>query len=203
MKFESDDEYIIDFVKYRTEENRNKNSYITDNFDNNLPCDDNSYDIFSHYCNVPNINKAFMYNYFFNRLEILDGDGRVDLIELDLKNKSVLDLGCFEGGHTYQFEKRGAIVTGIEADKFSFLKCLINKNTLNMKSKFLLGCANKYMEKCMLDNTQFDLIFCCGILYHMIEPVKMLNLMSKISNNFYIWTLIVSEEESKIWDKKI
>ena len=143
-----------------------------------------------------------MYDFFYNKLDIDNGDGRCDLIESELKNKNVLDLGCFEGGHTYQFEKKGANVIGIEANIFSYLKCLLNKNTLNMKSKFLLGCANKYMEQCILNNTRYDLIFCCGLLYHMTEPIKMLNSMSKISNSFYIWTLIVTNESEELWDNK-
>jgi len=112
----------------------------------------------------------------------------------------VLDLGCFEGGHTYQFEKKGAICTGIEANTASFLKCLINKNTLHMSSNFLLGDCMEFLQEASIQQKKYDLIWCCGILYHMKNPLKMIELMSTITDTFYIWTLYVPEEEAEAWD---
>ena len=95
---------------------------IKDYFNNSLPNDENSYTIFDHYCNVPGVETSFEMNFFFNQKENVHGDGRCDLIPFSLDQKKVLDLGCFEGGHTYQLEKKGADVIGVEANPKLFLK---------------------------------------------------------------------------------
>jgi len=52
----------------------------------------------------------------------------------------ILELGSFEGGHSYQLEKLGAkSVLGIEASTESFLKSLVIKETLGLKARFLYG----------------------------------------------------------------
>lgn len=173
---------------------------IIDKFNKEYPDDYNSYTIFEHFCSVPIINLHYKFNLFFKRNEHKDGDGRCDLIETDLTNKTVLDLGCFEGAHTYQFEKKNAIVTGIESNTHLFLKCLINKNTLNMKSKFLLGDITKYMTEYLKTGKKYDLVWCCGILYHLPNPIECLSLISKISKSFYIWTLYVTKNSEEIWN---
>jgi len=56
-----------------------------------------------------------------------------------VKGWNILELGSFEGGHTYQLENFGTTVLGIEAHPQNYLKCLISKNILKMKSTFMLG----------------------------------------------------------------
>src|SRR5205814_564703 len=60
---------------------------------------------------------------------------------LGLKGKSILELGPLEGGHTYMLEKMGAeSIVAIEANTKAFLKCLIIKEILDLKSaRFLCG----------------------------------------------------------------
>ena len=175
---------------------------VPDYFNSNKPTTTNAYTIFPHFCSIPNhsTDLDFEFNFFYNRQQNPSGDGRCDLITMPLKGKTVLDLGCFEGGHTYQFEKKGAICTGIEANTASFLKCLINKNTLHMSSNFLLGDCMEFLQEASIQQKKYDLIWCCGILYHMKNPLKMIELMSTITDTFYIWTLYVPEEEAEAWD---
>lgn len=44
---------------------------------------------------------------------------------VDLRQKSVLELGPLEAAHTYMLEKAGASVLAIESNKGAFLRCLI------------------------------------------------------------------------------
>lgn len=62
-----------------------------------------------------------------------------------IKGWNVLELGSFEGGHTYQLENEGASVTAIEANPYIFLRSLIAKNIYNLNAKFLLGDFTQYL----------------------------------------------------------
>src|SRR5438445_10082119 len=59
----------------------------------------------------------------------------------------ILELGSFEGGHAYQFNRLGACsLTCIEANAQSFLKSLVIKETFSLKGSFLYGDFMKYLE---------------------------------------------------------
>lgn len=103
-----------------------------------------------------------------------------------LKSKSVLELGPLEAGHTYMFESVGASrIVSIEANYRAFLKCLVIKNLLNLRAQFLLGDFVKYLEE---PGEQFDFLIASGVLYHMIDPLKLLYLISRRARQIGIWT---------------
>jgi tetratricopeptide (TPR) repeat protein len=59
----------------------------------------------------------------------------------------ILELGSFEGCHSYQLDKLGAkSLLGIEANAESFLKSLIVKETFGLKCRFLHGDFIQYLE---------------------------------------------------------
>lgn len=99
----------------------------------------------------------------------------------------VLELGPLEGGHTYQLEKMGVgDIVAVEANVQAFLKCLIVKNIAELKnSRFLLGDFVEYLKH---DSGRFDLIFCCGVLYHMEDPLRLIALMAERTDRIYVWT---------------
>jgi len=98
----------------------------------------------------------------------------------------VLELGSFEGAHSYQLEKLGAkSVLGIEASAESFLKSLVIKEVLGLKVRFLHGDLIKYLETVP---HRYDLIFAAGVLYHMIDPLYLLYLIKQHTDRTFIWT---------------
>jgi hypothetical protein len=111
-----------------------------------------------------------------------------------LEQFEVLELGSLEGGHSYQLERLGIkSITSIEANTESFVKCLIIKEVLGLKAKFLYGDFIKYLEA---DETRYDLIFACGVLYHTIDPLHLLYLISQRTDRVFIWTHYVTIEGS-------
>jgi SAM-dependent methyltransferase len=78
-----------------------------------------------------------------------------------------------------------ASVTAIESNTIAFLKCLIVQNALKFDADFMLGDFRPYLETC---NDTYDLLVASGVLYHMTEPVKLLQDMAKVSRSIYIWT---------------
>ncbi|MCE5194782.1 MAG: methyltransferase domain-containing protein [Nitrospiraceae bacterium] len=102
------------------------------------------------------------------------------------KGKSVLELGPLEGGHTYMLCKAGADpVIAIESNQKAFLKCLITKEIMGHSAKILLGDFTQYLEN---TTERFDFVLASGVLYHMIDPVNVLENISKVSNHIGIWT---------------
>lgn len=115
----------------------------------------------------------------------LTNDGRI--LELErlcggFSGKRVLEIGSLEGAHTYMLASRGASVTAIEADKNAYLRSLITKQLLGFDAEMLLGDALKY------EGGPFDLVVCCGVLYHLMEPLVFLRRLGAMAPRLYIWT---------------
>jgi hypothetical protein len=115
------------------------------------------------------------------------------------RGKQILELGPLEGGHTYMLSRAGAAnITSIESNTTSFLKCLIVQNALKFEANFILGDFRPYLA----DTTEtFDVLVASGILYHMTDPVKLLQDMAKRAKSICLWThyydenIIVSNEK--------
>jgi hypothetical protein len=108
---------------------------------------------------------------------------------------SVLELGPLEGGHTYMLEQAGALgVTAIEANRRAFLKCLITKELTGLKrAQFILADFMQWFDQ---QQHRFDLVFCAGVLYHMMQPVTLLEHIARTTDRVYIWTHYVPDDIS-------
>lgn len=101
----------------------------------------------------------------------------------------VLEIGPLEAAHTYMFEKAGASeVLAVEANGAAYLRCLIAKELVGLKrARFLLGDAVRYLEQ---TQERFDFGLACGVLYHLIEPLRFLRLFIEHCDRFFIWTVV-------------
>ena len=122
-------------------------------------------------------------------------DDRVSWAEKILGSFSgwkILELGPLEGGHSYMFQNRNAnSIVAIEANTRAFLKCLCIKEILDLdRVKFKLGDFIQFLET---DDTNYDMVFASGVLYHMEEPLKLLKLISRASDRAFIWTHTMTE----------
>jgi hypothetical protein len=70
------------------------------------------------------------------------------------------------------------------------------KELFSLRAHFLYGDFVGYLEAAP---RQFDLIFACGVLYHMTDPLHLLQLISRSTDRVFLWTLYVSEEETARW----
>jgi SAM-dependent methyltransferase len=117
---------------------------------------------------------------------LLGVNGRLD-------GMRVLELGPLEGAHTYQLEKLGAAsILAIEANAEAFLKCLITKEITGLRvAKFMYGDFSEYMKN---SNEKFDVVFCCGVLYHLPDPLSLIYSISKITEKCFVWTHYYDKE---------
>lgn len=110
-----------------------------------------------------------------------------------LRGSRVLELGPLEGGHTYMFHELGAReVTAVEANTLAYLRCLCIKEIFELhRARFLLGDFLSYLRD---DPGPFDIVVASGVLYHMREPVELLDLASRVSDRLMIWTHYFDED---------
>lgn len=101
--------------------------------------------------------------------------------------QQVLELGPLEGLHTYVLEQHGAAsITAIEANSRAYLRCLVVKEILGLtRSHFLHG---DFLEFLAEPGRQFDVAIASGVLYHMEDPVKLLERLSRTCERLYLWT---------------
>lgn len=99
----------------------------------------------------------------------------------------VLELGPLEGGHTFQLERLGASeVLAIEANAEAYVKCLIVKEALNLeRAHFMLGDFTEYLES---TNERFDMVFASGVLYHMTDPLGLIESIARVTDRAFVWT---------------
>lgn len=90
----------------------------------------------------------------------------------------ILELGPLEAGHSYMLEQAGAkSVLAIEANTRAYLKCLVVKEILGLqKVRFLLGDIYQFMES---DVSLYDVAVAYGIMYHLRDPQRMFQLLSR------------------------
>lgn len=110
-----------------------------------------------------------------------------------VKRKHVLELGPMEASHTWQLLSLGAeSVTAIESNTRSFLKCLVAKEVLGMnKARFLCADVVEYLTQ---HDQRYDVCLASGVLYHMKEPLRLLELVCRRAKSLFLWTHYFDEQ---------
>lgn len=102
--------------------------------------------------------------------------------------RKIIELGPLEAGHTYMLENAGADkIISIESNTHAYLKCLIVKELLKIsRASFLCGDFVAFLRE---STEQFDLGIASGVLYHMINPVELIALLSmRCDKHMFFWT---------------
>lgn len=120
----------------------------------------------------------------------LFADARIDwMLEVlgGVKDLRILELGPLEAGHTYMLDRAGAAsIIAVEGNTRAFLKCLIVKELLGLeRSHFLCGDIQAFLAEC---HDTYDVCLASGVLYHMRQPVEVLQDMARVTDRLVIWT---------------
>jgi hypothetical protein len=104
-----------------------------------------------------------------------------------IRDKTVLELGPLEAGHTYMLERLGATsILSIEGNTRAYLKCLIVKEIFDLKrARFLCG---DFLEYLRANRQRFDVCLASGVLYHMTNPVELIALLARTTDHVCLWT---------------
>lgn len=88
----------------------------------------------------------------------------------DLSDKEVLDIGCADGGWSIEAMRRGArSVLSIDEQMTSGMKFLLDNNVFPIKFRQI-----DIFSQNFLDLPTFDIVFFCGVLYHVQHPLEAL-----------------------------
>jgi SAM-dependent methyltransferase len=110
----------------------------------------------------------------------------------DLTGRSVLELGPLEAAHTSMLAKAGAHVDAIESNQLAYFKCLITREILSFPNvRFHLGDFVQALEQ---NDKTYDLIVASGVLYHMRDPLRLIQAMARRTTAIYLWTVVVDDD---------
>jgi len=109
--------------------------------------------------------------------------------ELSLAGKSVLEVGCFEGIHTLGLRHFGADVTAVDIRPMNVLKTLARLSAHGESARvFVLD-----VEEAVSELGHFDVVFHCGVLYHLEDPVTHLRALLPACDAIYLDTHVASD----------
>ena len=114
---------------------------------------------------------------------------------IDLSDKSILELGCLEGSHTLGLLTYAKKVTSIDCRPVNVIKTL-TRLSFNGKSSPVY-CFNA--EDLTIDTYgKYDVIFHCGVLYHLKEPIPHLENIFKMSDCIFLDTHVTEDNNKTI-----
>ena len=94
----------------------------------------------------------------------------------------VADIGCLEGGYAVEFARMGFQVLGIEVRESNIVACNYVKSKTNLPNlKFVKDNALNIAK-----HGAFDVVFCCGLLYHLDKPKYFLETLSAVTTKLMI-----------------
>jgi len=95
---------------------------------------------------------------------------------IDVCGKTVLDIGCGDGGISVAFAERGAIIIGLDNDA-NRIRLANNKAKEHaVDAKFILVNA----EAIGLPDALFDVIICNAVIEHVFNPDKLISEISRL-----------------------
>lgn len=118
----------------------------------------------------------------------------VKLHELyDLRDKNILEIGCFEGVHTIGLCSYSRNVYAVDSRIENVIKTLVRANMFGYRPEVTVFDADSeailpYIEKC-------EIVHHVGVLYHLAEPVRhLLSLKGKMLQGILLDTHYATEE---------
>lgn len=91
---------------------------------------------------------------------------------IDLKGKTLLDVGCMSGGMSKWFEEQGAEVTGIEPDARNCRQAELVKEVFGLSMEIDHRSLNWESKSSLM---RYDFVAFAGVYYHLQNPIKALH----------------------------
>ena len=147
---------------------------------------------------------------FWHRVKLNDGtytNGTSDVSnhswyyfnQIDFKDKVVLDIGAWDGYFSFEAERRGAKeVVSMDSmkcrwggmDGYNFLH-----NHYNSNAKYVEG--NVYKLNKLFPPLYFDIVLCYGVLYHLSDPLFVMNQIFKITKETVAFEGLMHDDKNR------
>jgi hypothetical protein len=126
------------------------------------------------------------------------GDARVQqFLNFAPKPETILELGSLEGAHSFILAQHPGVkrVVALEGREANLRKARFVQRLLQIPNVEFVQ-AN--LEQADLSGLgKFDAVFCCGLLYHLPEPWKLIGRLPPIAPILFIWTQYAAENEAR------
>ena len=109
---------------------------------------------------------------------------------INLTGKSILEVGCFEGIHTLGLRLYSDDVTAIDIRPLNVVKTVTRLSMHGTHAKVFV--AN--VEELSVDFGRFDVIFHCGVLYHLASPIEHIFALGPMCTNLFLDTHVARDE---------
>lgn len=107
----------------------------------------------------------------------------------------ILELGSLEGGHSFSLASRPSVkyVLGVEGRDFNVEKARFVQGLLKMTNVEFVTANLETTD--LASHGEFDAVFCSGLLYHLPKPWELIERISRVSPNVFMWTHYTKEED--------
>jgi SAM-dependent methyltransferase len=123
-------------------------------------------------------------------------DWRVPLADerFDLADKSVLEVGCFEGVHTIALSRAAAEVTAIDSHVVNVVKTVVRCNLYGHRPVVYRSDVETWGDD---HGLSFDVVFHVGVLYHLLDPVTHLARLGQVAQvGLLLDTMVATEVQA-------
>lgn len=117
----------------------------------------------------------------------------IELIKQNKKPLNFLDIGCGEGWTLDFFLRKGWNVKGIDYSDIG-----IKKHNKAILPYFLMGDIYDELDKFIINNEQFDIIWLDNVLEHVLEPKLLLEKVNKVMSKNAILVIEVPNDFSSV-----
>ena len=96
-----------------------------------------------------------------------------------LRGKTAVDLGCLEGGLSFELWRAGLTVLGVEGRKDNWERCLL------VREHFRAGGKMEFLHADVRDfrpGKSFDVVVCSGLLYHLDDPAGYIAVLGELTS---------------------
>jgi SAM-dependent methyltransferase len=110
--------------------------------------------------------------------------------------KTILELGSLEGAQTFIMARRPGVtrVLGLEGREANLRKARFVQQLLQVRNAEFAQANLEVADLAAFG--KFDAVFCCGLLYHLPEPWKLIAQTAIIAPTLFIWTQYAAENEA-------
>jgi hypothetical protein len=125
------------------------------------------------------------------------GDARVrQFFQFAPNSASILELGSLEGAHSFILAQHPGVsrVVAMEGREANLRKARFVQELLQIRNvDFIQG---NLENEDLTTLGGFDAVFCCGLLYHLPQPWKLIAHVAKVAPILFIWTQYAAENEA-------
>jgi len=125
------------------------------------------------------------------------GDDRIrQFFQFAPNPASILELGALEGAHSFILAQHPGVsrVLAVEGREANLRKARLVQELLQIRNVEFI---QENLENADLTASgEFDAVFCCGLLYHLPQPWKLIAQLAKVAPILFIWTQYAAENEA-------